>query len=124
VDVRFTPDGQQLAVADQWNDRVQCFALDGSVVRKIPLGAQAIAVAVDVTGNIVAATTRCIDRQHRRQKFVPRQHVKVLSPEGTLLHDRLGGLEMGDAAPGGLAIDPFSGRIAMGDMQVGKVHLM
>jgi hypothetical protein len=41
--------------------------------------------------------------------------VKVFSPEGTLLHDRLGGLEMGAAAYGGLAIDPASGRIAVGD---------
>jgi hypothetical protein len=45
--------------------------------------------------------------------------VKVFSPEGTLLHDRLGGLKMGAAAFGGLAIDPASGRIAVGDMKVG-----
>jgi hypothetical protein len=31
---------------------------------------------------------------------------------------------MGMAAFGGLAIEPSSGRIAVGDMKVGKVHLM
>jgi hypothetical protein len=50
--------------------------------------------------------------------------VKVFSPEGTLLHDRLGGLDVGGAAAGGLAIDPASGRIAVGDREVGKVHLL
>jgi DNA-binding beta-propeller fold protein YncE len=99
-DVRFTPDGQQLVVADLCNNRAQCLALDGSFVRKMPLGAYCLAVAVDAAGNIIAATPK---------------HVKVFSPEGTLLHDRLGGLEMEDAACGGLAIDPSSGRIAVGD---------
>ena len=50
--------------------------------------------------------------------------VKVFSPEGTLLHDRLGGLEMDGAASSGLAIDPSSGRIAVGDKRVGKVNLL
>ena len=107
-DVRFTPDGQQLVVADYGNHRVQCLALDGSFVREIPLGATLHAVAVDAAGNIIAATPN---------------HVNVFSPEGTLLHDRLGGLEMG-AALGGLAIDPSSGRIAVGDRRVGKVNLL
>ena len=40
------------------------------------------------------------------------------------MHDRLGGLEMGEAACGGLDIDPLSGRIAVGDKAVGKVHLL
>jgi hypothetical protein len=66
-------------------------------------------VAVDAVNNIIAATDK---------------HVKVFSPEGTLLHDRLGGLEVGNAAWGGLAIDPASGRIAVRDMEVGKVHLL
>jgi sugar lactone lactonase YvrE len=66
-------------------------------------------VAVDAAGNIIAAT---------------KKHVKVFSPEGTLLHDRLGGLEMNEAAFGGLAIDPSSGRIAVGDMGAGKVNLL
>jgi hypothetical protein len=64
---------------------------------------------VDAVGNIIAATPN---------------HVKVFSPEGTLLHDRLGGLKMGLAAFGGLAIDPASGKLAVGDMGVGKVHLL
>jgi hypothetical protein len=81
-------------VADSHNKRVQCLALYGSFVRKIPLGAPPLAVAVDAAGNIIAATAK---------------HVKVFSPEGTLLLDRLGGLEMGAAAYGGLAIDPGSG---------------
>jgi hypothetical protein len=75
----------------------------------MPLGAFAKAVAVDAVGNIMATTPK---------------HVKVFSPEGTLLHDRLGGLEMGEAALCGLAIDPASGRIAVGDREVGKVHLL
>ena len=108
-DVRFTPDGQQLVVADNGNNRVQCLALDGSFVRKMPLRAAPRAVAVDAAGNIIVATTK---------------HVKVFSPEGTLLHDRLGGLEMNEAAFGGLAIDPSSGRIAAGDREVGKVNLL
>jgi DNA-binding beta-propeller fold protein YncE len=108
-DVRFTPDGQQLVVADCHNKRVQCLALDGSFVRKIELGDHAVAVAVDAAGNIIAITNK---------------HVKVFSPEGTLLHDRLGGLEMGTAAWGGLAIDPLSGRIAVGDNGEGQVHLL
>jgi hypothetical protein len=66
-------------------------------------------LTVDAVGNIIAATQK---------------HVKVFSPEGTLLHDRLGGLEMGDAALCGLAIDPASGRVAVGDMAVGTVHLI
>jgi DNA-binding beta-propeller fold protein YncE len=109
LDVRFTPDGQQLVVADWNNHRVQVLALDGSFVRKIELGDHAVAVAVDAAGNIIAAT---------------KKHVKVFSPEGTLLHDRLGGLEMDEAAVGGLAIDPSSGRIAVGDDGEGKVHLL
>ena len=40
------------------------------------------------------------------------------------MHDRLGGLEMGQAAVGGLAIDPSNGRIAVGVKDVGKVHLL
>ena len=51
-------------------------------------------------------------------------HVKVFSPEGTLLHDRLGGLVICDAALGGLAIDPVTGRIAVGDADAGIVHLL
>ena len=39
MEVRFTPEGQQLVVADYSNKRVQCLALDGSFVRNIPLGA-------------------------------------------------------------------------------------
>ena len=113
MDVRFTPDGQQLVVADCYNNRVQCLALDGSFVREIPLDARACAVAVDAAGNIIAAT---------------KKHVKVFSPEGTLLHDRLGGLHScvydSSAAYGGLAIDPSSGRIAVGDMGAGKVNLL
>ena len=108
LDVRFTPDGQQLVVADSCNDRVQVLSLDGSFVRKIELDDYAVAVAVDAAGNIIATTDK---------------HVKVFSPEGTLLHDRLGGLEMEDAAWGGLAIDPSSGRIAVGDREMGKVNL-
>ena len=72
LDVRFTPDGQQLVVADCNNHRVQCLALDGSFVRKMPLGAIPHAVAVDAAGNIIAVTAD--------------KHVKVFSPEGTLLH--------------------------------------
>jgi DNA-binding beta-propeller fold protein YncE len=109
VDVRFTPDGQQLVVADCDNSRVQVLGLDGSFVRKMPRGDYVYAVAVHAVGNIIAATPK---------------HVKVFSPDGTLLHDRLGGLEMGGAAVGGLAIDPASGRIAVGEGKVGKVHLI
>jgi DNA-binding beta-propeller fold protein YncE len=108
MDVHYTPDGQQLVVADFGNKRVQVLGLDGSFVRKMPLGAFARAVAVDAVGNIIATTSK---------------HVKVFSPEGMLLHDRLGGLDMG-AALGGLAINPASGRIAVGDREVGKVHLL
>jgi DNA-binding beta-propeller fold protein YncE len=102
VDVHFTPDGTRLVVADFFNKCVQVLGLDGSFVRKIPLGANARAVAVDAVGNIMAATKR---------------RVKVFSPDGTLLHDRLGrGLgEFGSAAFGGLAIDPASGRVAITD---------
>ena len=109
-DVRFTPDGQQLVVADQGNNRVQCFALHGSFVRKMPLGDNVFAVAVDAAGNTIATTTH--------------NHVKVFSPEGTLLHDRLGGLVIGVAAWGGLAIDPCSGRIVVGDKGASKVNLL
>jgi DNA-binding beta-propeller fold protein YncE len=108
-DVGFTPDGQQLAVADRGNSRVQCLALYGSFVRNKPLGAHCRAVAVDAAGNIIATTDN---------------HVKVFSPEGTMLHDRLGGLEMAYAAYGGLAIDPSSGRIAVGDSKTGTVNLL
>jgi hypothetical protein len=66
-------------------------------------------VAVDVDGNIIVTTDN---------------HVKVFSPEGTMLDDRLGELEMEEAACGGLAIDPFSGRIAVGDKDSGQVHLL
>jgi DNA-binding beta-propeller fold protein YncE len=109
LDICFTPDGQQLVVADYNNKRVQVLGLDGSFVREMPLGDAACAVAVDAVGNIIAAT---------------RKHVKVFSPEGTLLHGRLAGFEMVGAAVGGLAIDLASGRIAVGDREVGKVHLL
>ena len=68
-----------------------------------------MAVAVDAAGNIIATTFK---------------HMKVFSQKGTLLHDRLGGLEMCDTAFSGLAIDPFSGRIAVGDNGQGKVNLL
>ena len=66
LDVRFTPDGQQLVVADQMNHRVQVLSLDGSFVREMPLGVWARAVAVDAAGNIIAITNN---------------HVKVFSPD-------------------------------------------
>ena len=66
VDVRFTPDGQQLVVADYINERVQVLGLYGSFVREMPLGGYARAVAVDAVGNIIAATVK---------------HVKVFSPD-------------------------------------------
>ena len=50
--------------------------------------------------------------------------MKVFSPEGTLLHDRLGGLGIAYAALGGLAIDQVTGRIAVGDAGAGIVHLL
>jgi DNA-binding beta-propeller fold protein YncE len=108
-DVYFTPDGQQLVVADHLNSRVQVLGLDGSFVRKMPLGGKACCVAVDAAGNIIAGTPK---------------HVKVFSPEGTLLHDRLGGIEMGGFHVVGLAVDPDNNMIAVGDMMTGKVHLL
>jgi hypothetical protein len=107
-DVHFTPDGQQLVVADHDNSRVQCLDLDGSFLSgtgQISLGAWARAVAVDAASNIIVTTNN---------------HVKVFSPEGTLLHDVLGGLVLRDAAHSGLTIDPSSGRIAVMDKEVGK----
>jgi hypothetical protein len=98
VGVQFSPVGQTLLVADRDSDCVQLISLDGTFVRNVPLGGSARAVAVDSLGNIVAATDR---------------HVKVFSPHGTLLHDRLGGVEMDDAPPGGLAVDLTSGRIVV-----------
>ena len=110
LDVRFTTDGEQLVVADRDNICVQIFDLsDGSFVRKINVGAKPHAVAVDADGNIIVTTDK---------------HVKVFSSEGTLLHDRLGGLVIGKAAVGGLAIDPVTGRIAVGDAGAGIVHLL
>jgi hypothetical protein len=43
-----------------------------------------------------------------------------------LVHDRLGGLVMGKGlnAQGGLAIDPTSGMIAVGDHVTGELHLL
>jgi sugar lactone lactonase YvrE len=108
-DVHFTPDGQQVVVADQGNNRVQVLSLDGSFVRKIELGDYANAVAVDAAGNLIATTANA---------------VKVFSPEGTLLHDRLGGLEFSEITACALAIEPSSGRIAVGDGWVGRVHLL
>ena len=96
-------------VADLGNNCVQVVGLDGSFVRQIPLGDTPLAVAVDAAGNIIATT---------------RKHVKVFSSEGTLLHDRLGGVEIGFPASAGLAIDPSSGRIVAGDTDVGKIHLL
>ena len=110
LDVRFTADGEQLVVADRDNICVQIFDLsDGSFVRKINVGAKPHAVAVDADGNIIVTTDN---------------HVKVFSSEGTLLHDRLGGLVIGKAAGGGLDIDPVTGRIAVGDAGAGIVHLL
>jgi DNA-binding beta-propeller fold protein YncE len=107
--VCFTPDGQQLVVADNGNSRVQVLALDGTFVHKMELGALVYAVAVDAAGNIIATTVN---------------HVKVFSPEGTLLHDRLGGLRMNETAWDGLAVDPSTGRIAVGDIAVDKIHFL
>ena len=77
-------------------------SLDGST--------HARGVAVDAAGNIVS---------------VHRKDVQVFSPDGTLLHARLGGLEMAHtSAMGGVAIDPSSGRIAVGDKEAGIVHLL
>jgi DNA-binding beta-propeller fold protein YncE len=118
MNVHFTADGEQLVVSD-CGSRAQCrlqraklqvFGLsDGSFVRKIDVGAQPHSVAVDAVGNIIVTTEK---------------HVKVFSSEGTLLHDRLGGLVIVNAAFGGLAIDPVTGRIAVGDAGAGIVHLL
>jgi DNA-binding beta-propeller fold protein YncE len=172
LDVHFTPDGQQLVVADYLNHRVHWLALDGSFVCQIPLGAASHAVAVDAAGNVVAATEKhhfvvgdlensvnvlpVVQHHHAlhggaKDIVVPNggqhcstsaagtdgrpelrgeffrstigKHVKVFSPEGTLLHNRLGGFVMGEVVKGGLAIDPLSGRIAVGDA-VGLINLL
>ena len=79
VDICFTPDGQDLVVADYNNHRVQVVdATDGTFVREIPLRDEVFAIAVDSCGNIVVAT----------------KHVQVFSPEGKLLHKRLGRVEL------------------------------
>merc|ERR1711865_271917 len=108
-DVRFMPDGQHLVVADDHNNRIQLLALDGSFVKQFGTDTSPRAVAVDAAGNIIATT---------------KKHMKVFSSEGTLLHDRLGGLEIGKAAEGGVAIDPLTGRIAVGDMVSGRIYLL
>jgi DNA-binding beta-propeller fold protein YncE len=106
----FTADGEQLVVADRDNNYVQGMDVaGGSFGRNLDVGAEPHAVAVDAVGNIIVTTDK---------------HVKVFSSEGTLLHDRLGGLEIGKAALGGLAIDPVTGRIAVGDKAAGIVHLL
>jgi hypothetical protein len=75
------------------------------------VGGGVFAVAVDAASNIIITTAG--DSQN-----VLRKHLKVFSLEGVLLYDRLGGLEMQSAAAGGLAIDPSSGRIAVGEGSV------
>ena len=99
LDVRFTPCGQHLVVADRDNKRVQCLALDGSVVCQMPLNCFPYAVAVDAVGNIIASTDT---------------NVMVFSPGGTLVHNRLSGLVVHIAAHSGLSIDPSSGKIVVG----------
>jgi hypothetical protein len=78
-------------------------------VRSIDQYCEPNAVAVDAVGNIIIATVN---------------HVKVFSSEGKLLYNRLGGLEIGEAACASLAIDPVSGRIAVGDQAAGVIHLL
>jgi hypothetical protein len=103
-----------LVVADRGNNRVQVLRLeDGSFVHQMPLDNRPRAVAVDAVGNIIASS----------EKY-SHNHIKVFSPEGTLLHDCLAGLEIGCPASGGLAIDPCSGMIAVGDASAGQVHLL
>ena len=99
MDVRFTPDGLRVVVADTFNKRIQVMTLDDKFVFKIDCGEPVRAVAVDGDGNILAATV---------------DHVKVFSSEGVLMQDKLGGLEMENRLGNcGLAIDPGSGRIAV-----------
>ena len=99
MDVRFTPDGLRVVVADTFNKRIQVMTLDDKFVFKIDCGEPVRAVAVDGDGNILAATV---------------DHVKVFSPEGVLLQDKLGGLEMKNQHGNcGLAIDLSSGRVAV-----------
>jgi DNA-binding beta-propeller fold protein YncE len=108
-DVCYHGDGRHLVVADRHNHRVQVLSTDGTFVRQMTLGAHADAVAVDATGNIIAATEK---------------YVKVFSSEGRRLHDRLGGHVTGGVGIGGVDIDLSTGRIAVGDMRFGKVNLL
>lgn len=107
IDVAWTPDGQQLVVADRDDDLgtsgcIQVLnATDGSFVRKIELGpvANANGVCVDRSGNIVVLTD---------------DHVRVYSSAGELIHDQVGGLEF-DCRTGcaGICIEPTTGRLAL-----------
>ena len=90
-------------------------------MRQIPLGFEPRGVTVDPIGNIITA----IEGDGPDSNTTPGGRVKVFSSEGTLLSDRLGGLW--SAAPaygGGLAIDPLTGQIAVGDAYIGIVHLL
>jgi DNA-binding beta-propeller fold protein YncE len=121
IDCCFTPDGQQIVVVTEGVCLLLVVDLEGALVRQIPLGFEPRGVAVDPIGNIITA----IEGDGPDCDTTPGGCVKVFSSEGTLLSDRLGRLWL--AAPaygGGLAIDPLTGQIAVGDAYIGIVHLL
>jgi DNA-binding beta-propeller fold protein YncE len=99
-DVSYTPDGQQVVVADTYTKKVKIFNLDGTLACAFPVEGGVFALAVDGSGNICTAGEN---------------HIKVFSRQGMLLHDKLGGLPLRfhvKATPC-LALDSSSGRIAV-----------
>ena len=108
-DVTFSPDGQQILVADESNSRICVMGLDGACIRDIGLPSYARGVTVDRRGNIIA-----LMQGHFLRSFGGK--AAVFSSHGELLQgDLLRGVHLSRAGAAGLAMHLSSGRIAVSD---------
>jgi DNA-binding beta-propeller fold protein YncE len=140
-DAAFTPDGQQLVVADWLNRRIQVVGLDGSGgfaaesaddVAGPPLdpawlNLDSKGVAVDRCGNILVVGQSSVHILSRRPG-TPTPAAAAGGGQGEAEWRRrkakLGGLRLEGGAGGGVAVDPTTGRVAVSDTVRMGVHLL
>jgi DNA-binding beta-propeller fold protein YncE len=117
VSVAFTPDGNNIVVADAGKMRLQVLAVHGPgrpaprhPLTSLRLADPAKAVCVDGLGNILLATASDFSKGK----------VQVFNGvDGSKMLDRVGGVQLDDCSPSGLALDRQSGTLAVVDFLEG-----